>query len=207
MARSAAEMMIGETPAMEATEPKVEAVPKLRRSALGYLEPRQGLDGLQYFGQCSSCQSFVPEAAMGGAVRGSRCALFGADFPVTDDDCCDRWLGWASGIPCAAVVEFNAGEVRKGLRQAVAPWDVGYKSDETCQCKNCVFADRGDPMKPRPPGVAECEAFQDLNERAPNLFELDTAINLNGGCNLWTEPPDDDDYAMPAVPASIRGRT
>jgi hypothetical protein len=207
MAHSAAEMMIAESPAQEAAEPPIEAVPRIGRGALGYQEPRPGLDGLAMAGMCGSCQSFVPEVNFGGAVTGARCVLFGSQMVVHDDDSCDRWLPFNAGLPCEALINFNAGELRKGLPQAVNPYSVGFRHEETTQCQNCRFVDLGELGAQRPPNIAECEAFESLNERSPNLFDLVTAINLRGGCNLWTAPPEPEPYPAPAVPMAIRGRT
>jgi hypothetical protein len=174
-------------PAEERDEPKLEALPRFGREVFSYLEPRVGLDGLKYFGQCASCQSFTTEAAMGGAVHGNRCVLFGSDFPVTDDDSCDRYTPLASGLPCASLEAFNAAELRKGLPGAVRPYDVGYKSKCTAQCGRCKFADAEEPDLP--PGKLECELYELLNREYPSIFAIIETVDRYGGCALFQEPP------------------
>lgn len=167
-----------ESPAEEAAEPAVEANPRLGRSVFLYREPRPGLDGLQYFGACASCQSFVPESEMSGAVMGDRCVKFGSSIPISDDDHCTLYEPWGSGISCAAVTAFYAQELRKGVI-GVSPWSVGYKSKTCVQCQTCCFFDA--------PG--ECEAMESLNEKSPNLFELATDVKPRAWCSMWTAEP------------------
>jgi hypothetical protein len=184
----------------EAEEPKeapVEAVPRLTRDVFGYHEPRTGIDGKSYFGQCGSCQFFVSEAAMTGAVYGNRCALFGAGFRITDDDSCFRFTPWAAGAPCEHVTAFYAAEIRKGLPGALSPFEVGYHGECATQCGSCRFGDRSDPETP--PGKLECEAFEDMQEKAPLLFALEAIVDSFGGCNLWRCQPTIGD-AVPGPP-------
>lgn len=177
-----------EDEAEEPNEPAVEAVPRITREAFGYLEPRPGIDGLQYFGNCGSCQSFVSEAAMTGAVIGSRCIKFGSRFPVSDDDHCNRYEPWASGIPCEAVTMFYAGEIRKGAAASVSSWEAGYKAKTCVQCNACRFFDASQS----PSGVdGECEAMEELNEQSPKLFNLLSSVKSRAWCSMWTCPHDD----------------
>lgn len=177
--------------AEEAAEPPVEAMPKIGRAAFLYMEPRPGLDGLQYFRQCASCESFVPEASMGGAIQGARCAKFGSQFPVTDDDSCSLYYPWHSGLPCAEMIATNAMELRKGIPGGPLPYSMGYKSQCAAKCRSCRFVDFRDEMNMGVAKTAECEAYESLNECSPNIFELITTINPNGGCSLWQkEQPD-----------------
>lgn len=198
MALSAVEAMLEESRAHEEAEPPVEAMPKIGRSAFLYREPRLGLDGKQYFRQCASCESFVPETAMGGALIGARCAKFGSAFPVTDDDSCDLWFGWHSGLPCAAVIDFNAMELRKGIPGGCSPYDVGYKSQCDGKCRTCRFVDFGEPTLAGTK-TAECEAYESLNEKSPNIFNLNKTISPDGGCSLWEKP---DEIMPPVFPMS-----
>ena len=184
-----------EDEAEEPKEPPVEAVPRIGREAFGYHEPRPGIDGKSYHGACGSCQNFVPEAAMTGAVYGSRCVLFGASFPITDDDSCGRWVPWAAGAPCDHVTAFYAGEIRKGLPGALSPWAVGYRGGCTTQCRNCRFGDSSDPETAA--GKLECEAFESLNEKSGNLFALEKTVDPYGGCSLWQE------WAAETVPGLV----
>ncbi len=187
-----------EDEAEEPKEPPVEAVPRISREAFGYLEPRPGIDGKSYHGACGACQNFVPEAAMTGAVYGSRCVLFGSSFPITDDDSCNRWVGWAAGAPCDHVTAFNAAEIRRGLPGALSPYQVGYRSKCPTQCRTCRFGDGLDPETP--PGKLECEIMEDMQEKAPLLFALETTVDPWGGCNLWSEKPQDQPMSLAGLP-------
>lgn len=179
--------LIEETEAHEAAEPLVEASPKIGRSAFLYMEPRPGLDGLQYFRQCASCESFVPEAAMGAAVQGARCAKYGRDMVITDDDTCSQYYPFHAGLPCASVIDFNAAEIRKGLMSGPSAYTMGYKSQCDAKCRTCRFVDFGEPTLENT-GKAECEAYESINECSPNIFALVKTINPNGGCVLWQAP-------------------
>lgn len=180
MALTAADL-VEETREHEAAEPPVEAMPKIGRAAFLYREPRVGLDGLFYHGACANCQSFVPEAAMGGSVVGDRCVKFGSGFRISDDDHCSLYESWNSGLPCAAVTDFYALELRKGIVNGISPWSVGYKADTCVQCQKCRFYDAES---------GECEAMESLNERSPNLFELATDVKPQAWCTMWTAPED-----------------
>jgi hypothetical protein len=177
MALSAVEELTTESEAHEEAEPMVEAVPKIGRAAFLYREPRPGIDGLFYHGSCASCQSFVPESVMAGAVIGDRCVKFGSLFRVTDDSHCSLYEAWNSGLPCSAVTSFYALELRKGIVNGISPWSVGYKQDTCVQCQKCRFYD-AEP--------SECEAMESLNERSPNLFELATEVKPQAWCSMWT---------------------
>lgn len=187
MAYSAVDSLMAETAAHEEAEPPVEATPKMGRSVFNYMAPRVGLDGRQYFRQCASCESFVPEAAMGGAVQGARCVKFGSDFPITDDDNCNLYLPWHSGMICESVVCMNAMELRKGIPGGVYPYSVGYRSKCDAKCRTCRFVDFGEPAL-ADTGKAECEAYESLTEQSPNIFDLIKAIDPNGGCSMWQAP-------------------
>jgi hypothetical protein len=188
MALSAVEELTAEPEAHEAAEPPVEAVPKITRNALGYLEPRVGLDGLSMFAKCGSCQNYVPEASMSGALVGSRCAILGSSWPINDDACCDRYVPWGAGLPCAEVTSFFAMELRKRYPGALTPFQAGYKEGgpRAPQCCGCRFFDMPD-MAPSP-DVAECELYECLNTKTPEIFALDKAIKPYARCSLWTPP-------------------
>lgn len=190
---TAADALLAESEAHEAAEPPVEANPKIGRAAFNYLEPRQAIDGLAYFRRCAACENFVPEAAMTGAVVGARCAKFGAQFSVSDDDTCNLFVPWHAGMPCEAVIAFNALELRKGLPAGVAPGLVGYKPDCKAQCHACRFYDGGEPTMAGT-RMGECEAYESLNEKSPNLFDLVKTVHPHGGCSLWQEWATGDEY-------------
>ena len=169
----------------EADEPPVVAEPPLGREAVLYMEPRPGIDGEAMFGSCASCASFIPEIYMNGAVRGSRCAKFGSAFPIDDDDSCNLYTPWPAGRPCEDCIAHGAMKMRAGAKGAVDPWSVGYVSDTKTQCRYCRFFDAEE---------SECEAFESLNEKSGNLFQLDTAVKPCGACNLWRAPKMEEGY-------------
>jgi len=172
----------GETAAEEAAEPPVVAEPRIGRADLGYLEPREGVDGKLMFRCCGSCQHFVPEAYFTGALMGSRCAILGSAMSVSDDNYCHRYLPWASGVPCEDIVCMNAGQLRRGVPPAISPADAGYLWDTQTKkhCASCRFFD----------GPDECEMFEQLNEDAPDIFLLDTTVKPQAGCSLWRKVPE-----------------
>lgn len=179
-----------ETPAEEAEEPAVVAEPKIGRDSFSYMEPREGIDGKAMFRSCASCQHFVPEAYFTGAKIGARCAIMGSDMCVTDDNYCHRYIPWASGVPCEAIVCMNAGELRRGVPAAISSIDSGYSWDTKNKhhCASCRFFD----------GPSECEMFEHLNETCPDVFALDKTVKPQGGCALWRAQPVDppgDSYA------------
>ena len=170
--------------AEEKGEPEVAAEPKITRSALLYLEPREGIDGKEYFALCGSCQNFIPEAKMRGAVRGNRCSLLGSNFPVTDDSFCRAYMPNSDGQACSHCQDHAAEEMIEGQRGAVSAWDVGYVPDETGRCSDCRHFDAVE---------SECEMFEELNEKLPAVFDLNCEVKPCGRCTLWCdEPPDQD---------------
>ena len=176
----------------EAAEPKIEATPRFTRAVFSYLEPRVGIDGKSGFRTCMSCQNYVPEPVMTGAVMGSRCAILGSAMAVTDDQGCDRWIPWSAGAPCDHIVMMNAGEMRRGVPPAISTYSAGFSWDKDTkrQCGNCRFANRDDPETVKV-GKIECEAFECMNACSPNLFALDTTVDPYGGCSLFQKPPDE----------------
>lgn len=168
----------------EAGEPEVSAQPPLDRSTFVYVEARKGIDGEQYFGNCGSCENFVPEAYGRGAFRGARCQLFGSNFPISDDDGCDRWAPWPDGVPCQHCVGHAAEKVVAGSRGSVSPWSVGYAADERRVCSTCRQYDSAE---------SECEFFACLNAALPNIFALDTKIVTPAKCAAWSAIPEPDD--------------
>jgi hypothetical protein len=174
----------------EAGEEPVKAEPRLDRSVFLYMAPRDGFDGKGYFGQCSNCAQFVPEASMHGTVRGARCVLLGSEFSVTDDSSCGFWQPWAVGVPCQAIVDSNAAELARGLRGAVSPSTAGYVYDTRVRCQHCRMADMdGDGT-----GIPECELYQALNEALPEVFDLDKTIEGAACCNAWVKIPEPEGF-------------
>jgi hypothetical protein len=172
---------VGPAPAdNEAAEPAVAAEPRLTRSVFLYLEPREGIDGKDYFGLCGSCRNFVPEAMMRGAVRGNRCAILGSNMPITDDSFCRVYIPTNDGQACDDCQSHAAEEMIEGQRGAVNSWDVGYVQDDTGRCSDCRHFEIGEN---------ECAMFEALNEKLPAVFDLNCEVKPGAKCSLWTDEP------------------
>lgn len=168
----------------EAAEKEVAADPKLTRSVIGYFEPREGIDGKDYFNRCGSCTAFVPEAMMNGAVRGARCDKFGSDFPVSDDDGCNLYTPWPDGKPCVEDQE-EAGEAMiSGQRASVSPWDANYVQGKKRHCITCRHSSFDADGK-----LMTCGLLEEMNESVPAVFALDATIKPGAKCDLWTPVP------------------
>lgn len=146
------------------------------RSVFLYMEPRVGVDGPRYFAQCASCVNYIPEGAMNGAVFGDRCALFGSDFPITDDSSCGLYAPNPTGVACEERVECNADEVKDGCKSSVDPWTAGYVRDENVRCSNCFNFDYE---------TAKCKMFARLNAAAPDKWVLTEDVKAGACCNGW----------------------
>ena len=160
-------------------ETKVAAEPKLDRACLVYLEPREAIDGKSYFGQCAACSSFIPESTMRGAVRGDRCALFGAQFPITDDDSCHLWTPWPDGRPDEKRLGHNGEAMVRNAPAAVQPYNVGYRAEEKVRCAFCRHYEYESKT---------CQLMAALNAALPDVFALDDQVKPGGKCDLWTPP-------------------
>jgi hypothetical protein len=171
----------------EEGEREVAAEPKLMRDVLLYLEPREALDGKQYFGLCGSCRNYVSEGAMHGAVRGDRCALFGADFPVTDDSSCHLFCPTPDGQPCAHCQEHAGQKMIMGQRPCISPFVAGFVHDTTPRCARCRQYD---------PVESKCCLMEALNKALPEVYALDAAVKPGGRCVQWSDFPPPDE-AMP----------
>ena len=181
--RALADTAMGETKAEEAAEPPVEAMPRIGRSAFLYREPRPGIDGPQYANQCGSCQNYIAEAEMHGAVSGSRCKLMGT-FPISDDDSCELHIRWPDGKPKTGATMHLAEASIAGQRPAIDPWQAGYRSDTCVKCGTCRSFDFEH---------LECEMFESMTEELPLIFLLDKAVKADAKCSLWNPPPPPDE--------------
>jgi hypothetical protein len=168
-------------PEKKEEEREVVAEPRLQRDVFVYLEPRPGIDGTTSFCQCGSCTSFVPEAAMHGAVVGDRCAIFGSNFPIDDDSSCNLYVPTSDGKPCGGCVAHAAEKMVKGMRGSVLPYNVGFVRDVNVRCANCAQFD----------GVESCcTFFEKLNEELPLLFDLDMKVKPAACCDGFVQIPD-----------------
>lgn len=168
----------------EAREPEIAAEPPLDRSVFAYMQARKGIDAEQYFGNCASCQNFVPEAFGRGAFRGARCQLFGSNFPISDDDGCNHWMPWPDGTPCDHCVSHAAQEMVAGCRGSVSPWAAGYAVDKRRVCATCRQFDAEE---------SECRFFEHLNQTCSTVFMLDTKIVAPAKCSAWSAIPEMND--------------
>lgn len=170
----------------EPEENEVEAEPRLGRNVVSYLEPRERIDGAEYFGQCASCSSYVPEAAMRGVLRGDRCCKFGDDYPITDDSTCNLYSPNPNGTPCGHCQEHAGVKMIAGMRASVDPWDVDYARDQTKHCSGCRHIQFGEKTT--------CALLAAMNEEMPAVFAMNVEIKLTGRCTLWTPPEPPEDY-------------
>jgi len=170
---------------MEPAEKEVAAEPRLTRAVVGYLEPREGIDGLSYYNQCASCVAFIPEGMMRGAVRGARCAKFDSDFPVTDDSGCNLYTPTPDGKPCGHCAEHAAEKVIKGQRGSVSPWTVGFVRDKKRRCETCRQFEFGE-------GDAgpECSLMEAMNEALPAVFQMEAKVKPGAKCDMWCDYPE-----------------
>lgn len=167
----------------EADEPEIEAEPRLDRSTFLYLEGRKGIDGEGYFGCCASCENFIPESQMRGAVRGDRCKLLGAQFPINDDSGCNFYAPWPTGRPCDGCLAHHAEKMIRGERGSVMPMAAGFVFGQRRVCTTCRQYDFE---------AKECRFFEELNEKLPALFDLNKAIVTPAKCTAWTAPAEND---------------
>jgi hypothetical protein len=87
-----------------------------------------------------------------------RCAILGPKFEVDDDDSCNFYL---------------KGEHLKGmkLQALVTPKNAGF-ADRKVRCENCRFSSNN-----------ECRLYSMLNEKLPDVFDLDSKIEPRACCN------------------------
>ncbi len=90
-----------------------------------------------------------------------RCAILGPDFVVDDDDSCCFYI---------------KGEVPKDLKlvKRVTPKDAGFV-ERAVRCENCLYG-----------GSGECKLYKMLNEKFPDVFDLDEQIEPRACCNANT---------------------
>ena len=174
----------------EEGEPEVGCEPKMGKEVFNYLAPRKGTDAPGDFRSCASCKNFVPERAFHAATTGNHCVLFGT-FPVEPHGNCFRYVPWPAGKPMEHVIEGHALACLNGSRSSLSPFDAGYceDKDHSHKCKNCRHYDwKGDDDTMGP----ECEFFEELNRKLPNLFMAGESIDPDGGCSAWAEPVPDE---------------
>jgi hypothetical protein len=89
-----------------------------------------------------------------------RCVILGPDFKVEADDSCTFYL---------------QGEPEKDLElvNRVTPKDAGFVRREV-RCENCKY------------GGNRCQLFEMLNNKLPDVFDLDTKIEPRACCNAQT---------------------
>jgi hypothetical protein len=142
---------------------------KIKRDAFLYLAPESTQEDRD-FAQCGSCRLFVP-----GKDHGL-CVIHGSKVNIGADDSCGFFVPWATpdGKPKKEVVDTHAGELSKGLPASVTPEESGLV-DRLVQCHRCRFAADA--------AATKCSLYADLNEKFPEAFDLDTAIEPHACCN------------------------
>ena len=90
-----------------------------------------------------------------------RCAILGPTFEVDDDDACNFYL---------------KGDPSKDLKLVarVTPKNAGFV-DRKVRCENCKYG-----------GGGVCKLYTMLNEKLPDVFDLDTKIEPRACCNAQT---------------------
>ncbi len=90
-----------------------------------------------------------------------RCAILGPDFKVADDDSC-----------CL----FVKGDYPKDLKLVarITPKNAGFV-ERRVRCENCKYG-----------GSGNCKLYEMLNEKFPDIFDLDTKIEPRACCNAQT---------------------
>jgi hypothetical protein len=89
-----------------------------------------------------------------------RCWLFGADHEVVANASCGLYI---NGQPSNDQQPQNK----------VTPEQAGYNLGQV-RCENCKWLDG-----------TTCELYVLLNEKLPQVFDLDTKVNPYGCCNAW----------------------
>jgi len=169
----------------EEGEAKVVSEPKLDKAALGYMEPRKGVDAPTDFRSCASCVNMIPERIFRAATQGNRCLILGMSVDLTDY--CNKYSAWPLGKPDERVLEANALlAIDARGRGAVDMVDAGYCSDDDHKhlCRCCKHFDlMGEPDDPGP----GCELMEQLVRDNPDIWGMTNKINPDGGCNGWSE--------------------
>lgn len=79
------------------------------------------------------------------------------------------------GMTCGLYVHGAPSYGQEGKEKSLTtPQECGL-IDEQVRCENCRY------------GGEHCELFEMLNDKLPNIFDLETKIDLNGCCNAFTK--------------------
>ncbi len=93
--------------------------------------------------------------------KSERCGIFGPKDKVTTDQSCGLYL---HGKP----------NEDQECRSITTPKDAGLV-DGPVRCENCSWADNG-----------ICGLYQLLNDKLPDVFDLDEKISPEACCNGWS---------------------
>ena len=110
--------------------------------------------GVADFAQCSSCQDWVK--------GDNRCVIHGPRVRTPGSASCGFYI---FGIPN------EPGSVRT---EAVVTAEESGLVDREVRCENCQWGG---------PTTYKCRFFMGLNERLPEMFDLDEQIEPKGCCN------------------------
>lgn len=92
-----------------------------------------------------------------------RCKLFGPNDKVKSSWTCGLY---AHGKPQKKVIPLKS----------VSPREAGLVK-KSPRCENCYSFDAKEN---------KCSLYQSLNEKLPELFQLNTSVHPKGCCNAWT---------------------
>ncbi len=168
---------------------------KIGRDAFLYLAPKPTTAAAS-FAQCGPCRMFVPEAMLGGEMKGDRCIAHGSFVAIDDDDSCGFYLPWPTpdGSPVRKVQEDHAAELMKIIPGSVSPEESGLV-DRRVQCHRCKFAENR---------ATRCRLYATLELEMPRFFALGDKIEPNACCNAQTpreerSEPEPERFLEPAL--------
>jgi len=90
-----------------------------------------------------------------------RCAILGPDFKVDDDDSCCLYV---RGTPVKS----------QPIVARITPKNAGFV-ERPVRCENCLYG-----------GGNECKLYRMLNEKFPDVFDLEISITPKSCCNAQT---------------------
>ncbi len=120
---------------------------------------------------------FVPAKFLGDGEKTDRCIAHGSRIVVSATMSCGVYLIWPKGKPSEETVRNHAAEIVKGISGSVTAKESGLL-DRKVRCENCYFFDEKE---------IECELYEMLDEKQPELFKLGSKVKAQACCNANTE--------------------
>ncbi len=145
---------------------------KIGRDAFIYLPPgTRGDDNAQ----CQTCRMWVPDAytRFGHDV----CILHGRDVKTPARASCGLYANWPEDRVDQTVVQTHAQEMRAKNTKSVTPEQSGLV-DREVRCENCFYFEEDE---------GDCDLYEQLNRKLPNVYDLDIKVEEDGCCNAQTE--------------------